>query len=92
MNGVDHLEAQEDLLPILDRLQARLGDSALIKQSTLHEYLEKVHVATGGAPKESIRGELRYGDTPHILQGTLSSRPYLKTMNARAQNLVELQL
>ncbi len=92
MNGVDHLEAQEDLLPILGKLQERLGDSAIIKQSTLTEYLDKVRAWTAETDKEEIRGELRYGDTPHVLQGTLSSRPYLKTMNARVQNLIELQL
>lgn len=92
MNGVDHLEAQEDLLPILKALQERLGDTAVIKQSTFREYFDKMRAYLEGKPKESIRGELRYGDTPHVLQGTLSSRPYLKMMNARAQNTIELQL
>ncbi len=92
MNGVDHLEAQENLLPILDQLQNELGGRAAIKQSTFAEYTRKVFEGLKGRPEDRIQGELRYGRDLEILQGTLSSRRYLKVLNARCQNLLELEL
>ncbi|VGO15636.1 Mannosylglycerate hydrolase [Pontiella desulfatans] len=92
MNGVDHLEPQDDLLPILDGLQKRLGEAAQIKQSTMIECLEKIAADFEGRAKPEIQGELRHGDTTLILQGTLSSRPYLKLLNMQCQNLLELVL
>jgi len=91
MNGVDHLEAQENLLPILGKLNETLEDGEIF-QSTLPEYLGKVRKYLTGSKTRSVEGELRKGPDEKILQGTLSSRPYLKTANARAQALLELQL
>jgi alpha-mannosidase len=91
MNGVDHLEAQENLLPILKTLDESL-EGGTIFQSTMPDYLKKVRAHLKGREVHAVKGELREGVNEQILQGTLSSRPYLKTSNARAQALLELQL
>ena len=90
MNGVDHLEAQEDLLPILGKLR----EHANIKQSTMFQCLEKIAESFQAleTDKPEYTGELRNGTTDLVLQGTLSSRPYLKLLNLRCQNLLELVL
>jgi len=92
MNGVDHLEAQEDLLPILGQLQSRLGEGESIAQSTLLDYAQATQELLEDRPKARVEGELRLGRDREILQGTLSSRRYLKELNTRCQTLLELQL
>ncbi|RKX39094.1 MAG: hypothetical protein DRP64_14685 [Verrucomicrobia bacterium] len=92
MNGVDHLEAQEDLLPILGQLQSRLGEGESISQSTMLDYANITKELLKGCPKDRVEGELRQGRDREILQGTLSSRRYLKELNTRCQTLLELQL
>jgi hypothetical protein len=92
MNGVDHLEAQEDLLPILERLQAGLSPGNRIMQSTLAEYGRKTAAYLADKGKPVLQGELRRGRDHEILQGTLSSRRYLKVLNGRCQNDLELVL
>lgn len=90
MNGVDHLEAQEDLLPILKELNAGMGEGgARICQDTLEGYCAKVKEFLAGHPLDVHEGELRLGNDRHVLQGTLSSRVYLKRDNVRAQALLE---
>ena len=92
MNGVDHLEAQEDLLPILEQLQSRLGEGETIFQSTLLDYAKATKEILEDRPKDRVEGELRLGNDREILQGTLSSRRYLKELNTRCQTMLELQL
>ncbi|RKX38370.1 MAG: hypothetical protein DRP64_15800, partial [Verrucomicrobia bacterium] len=92
MNGVDHLEAQEDLLPILEQLQSRLPDGETIFQSTMLDYAKATQKILEGHPKDRFEGELRKGRDREILQDTLSSRRYLKELNTRCQTLLELQL
>lgn len=92
MNGVDHLEAQENLLPILGQLQARLKDGESIFQSTLRDYAKATQEILKDQKKERVEGELRFGRDLDVLQGTLSSRRYLKILNARCQTLLELEL
>ncbi len=92
MNGVDHLEAQENLLPVLEQLQNELGAETLICQSTLSEYARKTFEYLKDKPKNCVQGELREGRDFDILQGTLSSRRYLKVLNARCQVMLELEL
>lgn len=91
MNGVDHLEAQENLLQILKKLDGGL-DKDKIFQSNMAAYIKKVRSYVKKKELGCVKGELRKGVNCQILQGTLSSRPYLKTANARAQSLLELQL
>lgn len=91
MNGVDHLEAQEDLLGILAELDGQL-DGAKVYQTTLEDYVAKVREYLKDRPVDSHTGEMRYGSIWNVLPGTLSSRVYLKTANVRAQALLENQI
>jgi len=94
MNGVDHLEAQENLLPILETLNASLDKEERIFQSTLPEYLTSLEntLKTEKIPIDTFTGELRYGKKDQVLNGTLSSRAYLKRRNFRSQKKLEHQL
>ena len=92
MNGVDHLEAQADLLPILEELQRKLGKDGHIRQSTLAHYIQRVFSQLDCSTLPRVSGELRYGHDLEMLQGTLSSRRYLKTLNSRCQTRLELEL
>jgi len=90
MNGVDHLEAQEDLLPILERLNHEEINGS-IRQMKMDDYVDclKRYIEDNQVPLRIHTGELRMGDDGQILQGTLSSRSYLKRMNVLAQNELE---
>jgi alpha-mannosidase len=90
MNGVDHLEAQEDLLPILDELNDRLTDGSRVFQDTMPEYFERLKRDVGDI--DCYKGEMRIGGKHNILAGTLSSRVYLKQWNNKCQMLLEKRL
>ena len=94
MNGVDHLEAQDNLLPILYRLNENLKQGDKIKQYVFDDYIADVKKYITENKKElSVHeGELRSGSDWEILKGTLSSRPYLKIANVAAQNMMECKL
>lgn len=96
MNGVDHLEAQENLIPILEELSPRLTDGKTICQITMNEYLNNVknyfNRSDYAMTLPVYKGEMRNGVDYQILQGTLSSRIYLKVANVRVQNLLENNL
>lgn len=89
MNGVDHLEAQEDLLPIIEEMQKRLPQYK-IKQSTLSEYanITQKYIEDKNIKLDEVKGELRKGTDDQLLQGTLSSRVYLKQKNRQLENNV----
>ena len=89
MNGVDHLEAQEDLLEILDEINKRLPEGDKIIQDTMPEYMDKVMLSASQADIFTYTGEMRNGGKRNILAGTLSSRVYLKQTNVKCQNLLE---
>lgn len=93
MNGVDHLEAQDNLLPILEKLNPLLEDGE-VRQYTMQEYVDKVKEYTqkNEVQLSTHKGELRNGSDGEILKGTLSSRSYLKTSNVKAQNMLEAKL
>ncbi len=90
MNGVDHLEAQEDLLPILAKLNALLPPGERISQTTMPDYVAKVKSSVGVL--DEYTGEMRNGNKRNILAGTLSSRVYLKQRNIWSQTLLENRL
>ncbi len=89
MNGVDHLEAQEDLLPILDGLNQKLNGDGQIRQTTLEDYVAQVRNYLQDKETEHYQGEMRNGAEEQVLHGTLSARSYLKRMNVQAQALLE---
>ena len=94
MNGVDHLEAQEDLLPILEKLREKMPPDHTIRQMTLPQYVEAVrdYLRDKAVQLPEHLGELRGGGRGSVLPGTLSSRVYLKQLNDRMQERLESQL
>ncbi len=96
MNGVDHLEPQENLSAVLAAVRPHLGGSEL-RHSSLAEYFAAVRAELGDAavkepPAQALgrptlwRGELRQQPVRHfVLNGTLSARMYLKLANHRCQ-------
>lgn len=98
MNGVDHLEAQENLPLILEELKPYMPEGYGIRQTTMTYYVEQVKAYyrmmddLEPALLPVHKGELRGGNNYHILQGTLSSRVYLKQLNNEAQNILENRL
>lgn len=90
MNGVDILEAQENLLPILSELNKALPQDETISQYTMPEYVNRIQEHSHDL--QEITGELRYGGPIYVLAGTLSSRVYLKQMNTECQILIEKKL
>lgn len=93
MNGVDHLEAQEDLLPILDALNRRLPAGETVRQSTMTDFLAAVRafLQEHPVPLRRLTGEMRHGGLNNLLQGTLSGWTPIKRRNVEAQALLELQ-
>lgn len=94
MNGVDHLEAQDNLLPILEEVQKNLPEDKVIKQYRMDDYCNDVkkYIADNNVELETYSGELRMGGDYEVLQGTLSARVYLKQANTQAQNALECRL
>lgn len=86
MNGVDHLEAQENLLPIINKLNENFDKNII--QDGLSGYIEKVdtYVKENNVTLKTFKGELREGIDEQMLQGTLSSRVYLKQKNRELEN------
>ncbi len=94
MNGVDHLQPQENLLPILEKLQSKLDQNQTICQYNFDDYLDnvKAYLQENKVDLPVYEGELRKGHDFDLLKGTLSSRHYLKIMNVKAQSLLENRL
>ncbi len=90
MNGVDHLEAQENLLPILEKMRVESGCD--IRQMSMQEYVNLVREKIDLNQLNVLDTELRYGNDFQILQGTLSSRVYIKHKNHRMQTMLEKQI
>lgn len=87
MNGVDHLEVQENLSGILGTLNASANEFRVV-HDTLPHYIQCVRGGLSDVPR--YRGEFREGDEGNVLSGTASSRVYLKQLNFRCQQ--ELQV
>ena len=86
MNGVDHLEAQDNLSGILKSISEQLDEDEII-HSTLPKYVQAVKETHGEL--ETFKGEMREDRNCQILAGTLSSRMYLKQENEKSQTLLE---
>jgi len=89
MNGVDHLQAQQNLTPILAAVGSRLAQGQELVHSTLPDYLAAVREQLGDAELGVHEGELREDRHNNVLAGTLSSRMYLKQANDACQRLLE---
>ncbi len=92
MNGVDHLEAQENLSAVLEMLQSLYPEECEFVHDTLPNYVDAVKEWPAGLPDGSwptVCGELREGPDLSILSGTLSSRVYLKQANVDCHDLLE---
>lgn len=85
MNGVDHLEAQENLSAIIREVNAREPEFELIS-STLPDYFDALRAALENP--RVMEGEMRAGDNGSVLPGTASSRVHLKQSNFLCQQLL----
>ncbi len=74
MNGVDHLEPQADLLPILEEVQKKLPEDEAIMQYNMDDYVKAVDkfVKENDIKLPVHENELRSGHDWEILKGTLS--------------------
>jgi alpha-mannosidase len=86
MNGVDHLEAQDNLSGILKSIQKQLNEDQII-HSTLPQYVQAIKETHGELA--TFKGEMREDRHCQILAGTLSSRMYIKQENEKSQTLLE---
>lgn len=86
MNGVDHLEPQDDLIPILQEARKRGHD---IEQISFKKYLNVVKDYLKEKELFVHKGALNKGDDHELLRGCWSSRIYIKQQNVAAQCLIE---
>ncbi|MCQ2430718.1 MAG: glycosyl hydrolase-related protein [Clostridia bacterium] len=94
MNGVDHLEAQENLTEIVGKVRPLLNDNEEFFQDTLPDYIAryKETVAREGIDLPVVTGELRDLGAPNVLTGVLAARVHLKEWNAYLQAVLEKRL
>lgn len=94
MNGVDHLEPQTTVLEAMDTYNQAYGETAVMKQYTMEQYMRDVQKRLEENQTELPvhEGELRKGSSSDILPGTLSSRHYLKVSNNKLQDAFEQNL
>jgi alpha-mannosidase len=78
MNGVDHLEAQENLSPILREVNA-MAPGFELRHSALPEAVEATRRDLPDLQR--FDGELRWGDNGYVPPSTGSTRVHLKLMN-----------
>lgn len=86
MNGVDHFEAQANLIGKMKAVNADYDGGRLV-HSTLTDYFKGVE--SENLDLQKVVGELRHGPSLGGLPGTLSSRVYLKQANTKCQTLLE---
>ncbi len=91
MNGVDHLEAQEDLSEIIEKVQPLLNEDEAFFQDIMPEYMQRVkdEIAEKNIELNTFEGEFRDYGAANVLTGTLAARVYLKQYNAYCQALLE---
>lgn len=86
MNGVDHLQPQENLGEIIREVNAR-SEGFRVHHDTMPNYISAV-LAQISEPR-TFEGEFRQGDEGNVLSGTASSRVYLKMLNFACQQGLE---
>ena len=87
MNGVDHLEPQDDINLILKSLREKYDYD--IRQYTLDEYMDEIKKYSKTNKLESFTGPLIYGDDYFMLRGCWSTRIFVKQANVKAQDMLE---
>ena len=87
MNGVDHLEAQENLSAIIREVNA-LKPGLPAVASSLPQYIDTVRATLDGRTALK-KGVFRVGNDGSVLPGTASSRIHLKQANFELQNELE---
>lgn len=85
MHGVDHRFPDPRLPQTVAALNSSLDDLT-VKQSTLPKYFRAVRKHPDSFPV--VQGEQRKGEKMEMLQGTLSTRMYLKQANERVETLL----
>jgi len=92
MNGVDHLEPQDDLTEILTSLNIGvLEEGCEIKQIRLDDFISEIskYLKDQSIELPEVKGEIRYGADQELLKGTFSSRIDIKHINVFLQNEME---
>ncbi|MDD6927522.1 MAG: glycoside hydrolase family 38 C-terminal domain-containing protein [bacterium] len=91
MNGVDHLEPQNDLLECLKNASPYLKDGDTAVQAKMHDYVNDAidYIKKNKITLPTERGELRYGGDYDVLRGCYSSRIKLKQLNSELTGRVE---
>ncbi len=91
MNGVDHLEAQENLTAIIKNIRPLLNENETLCQDTMPEYMKRLkdEITELGLVLQEFEGEFRDLGSSNVLSGTLSARIHLKKANARIQSELE---
>ena len=89
MNGVDHLDIQDDLPDIIRQVNERLEGDRLI-HSTLPKYIDAVkdYIEKHDISLRRVKGELRRNIEDSVLPGTLSSRMYIKQANNETETWI----
>lgn len=92
MNGVDHLEAQDDLIEILEETAEHEGID--IAQTSMESYISdiKKYISDNNITLSEYSGALNHGNDYEMLKGCYSSRVYLKQHNVYAQDSLEHRL
>jgi alpha-mannosidase len=91
MNGVDHLEAQENLTEIINGMKPLANADEEIIQDILPDYIKRLknEISELGLELKCYEGEMRDLGQGNVLTGTLSSRIHLKQHNVRIQSDIE---
>lgn len=88
MNGVDHRFPNAKLKKLVESLNEAC-DGTTIEQSSLPRYFQAVRQQIAEVPV--VCGEQRKSEKMEMLQGTLSTRMYLKQENERTETLLAHQ-
>ncbi|MCD4693638.1 MAG: hypothetical protein K8R79_12040 [Calditrichales bacterium] len=85
MNGYDQEMTPDNVLPLLERINANSNGLQLV-QTTPNKYLETIQKENPSL--QILKGAQNSGRYISIFPGTLSARMYLKQMNSACENLL----
>jgi len=87
MDGSDSTTAQPQLVTLLEELNAQSEDIVFLS-SSLEEYVERMKDKLPWEDLPIIKGEMRDGPTTSLSGNALMTRPYIKTLNKKVQNIL----